>query len=67
MDYFTLDALAIAAVLLLTIASMSGWLDGRGRPGGVMARPLASFYNTRADDANMVPSDPLDSHIRKDT
>jgi hypothetical protein len=31
MDYFILDALAIAAVLLITIVVMGGWLDDRGR------------------------------------
>ena len=31
-DYFTLDVLAIAAVLLITIVVMGGWLDDdRGR------------------------------------
>ena len=32
MDAFTLDALVIAAVLFLAIASMAGWLDDRGPP-----------------------------------
>jgi hypothetical protein len=32
MDAFTLDALVIAAVLFLTVASIAGWLDGRGPP-----------------------------------
>jgi hypothetical protein len=32
MDAFTLDALAIAAVLFLTLASMAGWLDDREPP-----------------------------------
>jgi hypothetical protein len=32
MDAFTLDALVIAAVLFLTIASMAGWLDDREPP-----------------------------------
>jgi len=32
MDSFSLDALVIAAVLLLTIASMGGWLDDRESP-----------------------------------
>jgi hypothetical protein len=32
MDAFTLDALVIAAVLFLTVASMAGWLDDREPP-----------------------------------
>jgi hypothetical protein len=32
MESFTLDALVIAAFLLLTIASMCGWLDDRVPP-----------------------------------
>jgi hypothetical protein len=32
MDAFTLDALVIAAVLFLTVASMDGWLDDREPP-----------------------------------
>jgi hypothetical protein len=32
MDAFTLDALVIAAVLFLTLASMAGWLDDREQP-----------------------------------
>jgi hypothetical protein len=32
MDAFTLDALVMAAVLLLTIASMAGWLGDREPP-----------------------------------
>ena len=66
MDAFTLDALVIAVVLLLTIASMAGWLGDREPPAPKAAdRPAQKLSTPSGTWLRAVEAFYISSHINR--